>query len=321
MMLGIGLGALVYLGMSFYLGWGGLLEASALFDWRVLPALLMLSLANYVIRFAKWHYYLRRIHVPLLGVDSFLVFLAGLMLSITPGKLGEVIKAYLVKARIGTRVSVVAPVVFAERLTDVAALVVLSLAGGFALDVGRPAILAGGALTLVGLGVVSSRALVLSVLRRLEHLPAVGKNVERLEVAYDSASRLVAPRPLLVATGLSVVAWGAECLAYGLTISGFGVDVPLGAASFTYAVSTIIGALSMLPGGLGSTEASLTALSVELFGMTENVAGLAAIIVRASTLWFAVGVGAVALLVAGRRFGGVDLAGADAPEDDLSPGD
>jgi uncharacterized protein (TIRG00374 family) len=311
MMTGIAIGALVYLGLSLYVGWDGIRQAMSDFRWSLLPGLLALSLVNYGVRFLKWHYYLRRIDVPLDWGDSLLVFLAGLMFSITPGKLGEVVKAYLVRERLGTRVSVVAPVVLAERLTDVTALVVLSLSGALVFDYGRNVVLAGVAVTMVALVFVSSRRLVVGLLRRFSHLPKIGRNVERVEVMYESAAQLLGPVPLLFATALSVFSWGAECLAFAWTFAGFGEPVALGAASFTYAVSTIVGALAMLPGGLGLTEASLTGLSQQLFGVSEAVAGMAAIIVRVCTLWFAVAVGAVAVVLVGRRFGGVEMGSAD----------
>lgn len=308
MLVGVAVGGIVYLALSIYIGWEGLRLATSSFRWSFLPLLLALSLVNYGVRYLKWHYYLNRLDVPLPPYDSLLVFLAGLMFSITPGKLGEVAKAYLVKARLGTRVSVVAPVVLAERLTDVASLVVLSLWGALVFEYGRSAVLAGAVLTAAGLGFVSSRRLVIGTLGRFSHLPRVGGNIERIETAYGSAAKLLSPIPLAIATALSVLSWGAECLAFALTFAGFGRSVEIGAASFTYAVSTMVGALAMLPGGLGLTEASLTGLSQQLFGVGEGVAGMAAIIVRVCTLWFAVAVGALALALVGRRFEGVDLA-------------
>ncbi len=316
MVAGIVLGALVYLVLSFYMGWDGIRQAVAHFRWSLLPLLLALSLVNYGVRFLKWHYYLGRIDVPLKPLDSLLVFLSGLMFSITPGKLGEVVKAYLVKERLGTRVSLIAPVVLAERLTDVASLVLLSLWGALMFDYGRDAVLAGAVLTVGGLILVSSRRLTMGLLKRFSHLGRVGANIERLEIAYESAGQLLAPAPLAIATLLSVFSWGAECVAFAWTFAGFGHDVSVGAASFTYAVATLVGALAMLPGGLGLTEAGLTAMSQQLFGVGESIAGMAAIIVRFCTLWFAVAVGAIALALVGRRFGGVDLEAVDGESQD-----
>ena len=63
-------------------------------------------------------------------------------MAISPGKLGEVLKAVLVRGLVGTHVSRTASVVMAERLTDVAGLVVLGALGVTALPRG-PALLSG----------------------------------------------------------------------------------------------------------------------------------------------------------------------------------
>ncbi|MFW9810110.1 MAG: lysylphosphatidylglycerol synthase domain-containing protein, partial [Candidatus Thorarchaeota archaeon] len=55
--------------------------------WIVLPVMMGLSFLNYIIRYFKWQYYLRRINVHLSHTDSFSVFLAGFTLTTTPGKI------------------------------------------------------------------------------------------------------------------------------------------------------------------------------------------------------------------------------------------
>ena len=95
------------------------------FHWGAFAAALALALANYVIRFARWQFYLRRqdVHVPV--GDSALVFGAGLSLSITPAKLGELVKSYLLRELHDVPATRTAPIVVAERVTDLLALLVL----------------------------------------------------------------------------------------------------------------------------------------------------------------------------------------------------
>ena len=66
---------------------------------------------------------LRCLDIALPGTLSLRVFVAGFTMAISPGKLGEVLKAVLVRDLVGTPVTQTASVVMAERLTDVAGLV------------------------------------------------------------------------------------------------------------------------------------------------------------------------------------------------------
>ena len=120
----------VFIALTFYADAPRLAAALAAFQWQWLPLALAVTLANYVLSFARWHYYLRVIGVTNVPPrDSFLIFLSGFSLTMTPGKLGEVLKSFLLKARYGTPVSYSASIVVAERLTDVLGMVLLAAIG------------------------------------------------------------------------------------------------------------------------------------------------------------------------------------------------
>ena len=65
------------------------------------------------------------LHVRVETWLSLRIFLCGLVMSVTPGKLGEVLKAYLVRRHVGVPVTRTGPIVVAERVTDLLALVLL----------------------------------------------------------------------------------------------------------------------------------------------------------------------------------------------------
>ena len=123
----LGLGALVLLG---FVVMGDVEElAGHMRRWpmETLLGVLGLSLAGYGIRAARWSVYLRRLDIALPAGDSAHVFFAGMVGSITPGKVGEVIKSALLEKRHGIPVARTAPIVLAERVGDLLALVLLAL--------------------------------------------------------------------------------------------------------------------------------------------------------------------------------------------------
>ena len=107
------------------------------FNWYLLPLLLLLSFGNYISRFFKWEYYLKIIDVKLHKLDSLSIFMSGLIMSVTPGKMGELLKSYLVKQVNGTSISKTAPIVFAERATDFLSLTIMALIGAYFYDYGK----------------------------------------------------------------------------------------------------------------------------------------------------------------------------------------
>ena len=302
----LGLVVVVILGLLSDIGQVG--QSFSTFDWAMLPAVLGFTLLNYVLRWAKWDYYLRRMGMGRsVGYgDSALLFTSGMVMAVTPGKVGEVLKSYLLKRINGTPISASAPIVLAERVTDGLAMLLLM---GFGLTLYAPARLAFFALlalTAVGLLVLQSRALVLWISNLMLKLPYGQKIVPRLLTAYDSSQRLLSLRILLPSTLISLVSWFGECVAFYYVLRGLGVPASfllLQQATFVFAASTLFGLVSFLPGGLGVSEASSTGLLVLLIPMASGPATTATIIIRFCTLWFGVTLGAIALAIFGRRYG------------------
>ena len=108
---------------------------------------------------------------------------------------------------------------------------------------------------------------------------------------------MLALRPLLLLSFISVIGWGLECLGYYVVLEGFaGVEADILLCLFLWSTTTLIGAVSFLPGGLGATEGSLAVLATRLVeGVTAPVALASTLLIRACTLWFAVVVGGLSL--------------------------
>jgi uncharacterized protein (TIRG00374 family) len=291
-------GGVVFAGLALYGDVAKLRVAASGFSPSAVAAGFALAAGNYGLRVARWQYYLQCIDVSLPLGESTVVFLAGFVMSVTPGKVGEVFKSLLLYESRGVSIARTAPIVVAERLTDLIALVLLTALGSLAFEHGT-LVAAGGAVLVSGMVLVCAyRPLGEAILRLGERIGPIAKIAHKLREAYESLLTMLRPGPLLTGTAIAVMAWGLECAALYVIVHGFpGLRLSWDAAVFAYAASTIVGALAMLPGGLGVTEAGMTGLLQTLGGasMTKEVATAATILVRLATLWFAVGIGVVAL--------------------------
>ncbi|WP_428268423.1 lysylphosphatidylglycerol synthase transmembrane domain-containing protein [Haliangium sp.] len=295
----IAAGIAVLAGVSIYADTSALGDRLAGFGWWAFAAALALALLNYALRLVRWSLYLsaRGLVVPLrLQV---LVFLAGFALSITPGKLGELIKSYLLRESAGIPVTRSAPIVIAERVTDLIALLVLGVIGVAIYGVARGMVAAGALVIAAGLVVLAWPRLARAVIALVCRPRPLRRFEPRLLAMYGGLAALLRPRPLCWACGLGAAAWLAECVGFSLIANALpGADVPLALATLIYAATTIAGALSFLPGGLVVTEASMILLLVQASrGMDHTAAAAATILIRLATLWFAVLIGLVALAV------------------------
>ena len=270
------------------------------FDWALLPLILVGTVINYWLRWLKWDYYLRYLKLDR-DIDrstSGLIFTAGLVMSVTPGKMGEVLKSFLLRQRNGTPISRSAPIVLAERLTDGIAMLLLMGLGLTLYLPARPLFVILVLLTIIGIIIVQRQTLALAIIRMIARLPLGQRLAPRLETIYTTTAQLLHWRILLISTVISVVSWGFECLAFFWVLMGVGSTpswLLLLQATFIFAASTLFGLVSFLPGGLGASEVSSVGLLLALVGLSASAATTVTIVIRFCTLWFGVLLGVIAL--------------------------
>jgi uncharacterized protein (TIRG00374 family) len=292
--------ALVFAGLAMYGDVQELRSTARTFAPEAFALALALAAGNYALRVVRWHYYLGQIGVRLPVAESSVVFLSGFVMSVTPGKVGEVFKSLLLYESRGTSIARTAPIIVAERLTDLIALVGLITLGSFAFEKGA-VIALGSAVMVAGLILVCAyRPLGRFLLALTSRVPLLSKISPKLHEAYDALLEMTRPAPLLIGSAVAFAAWALECWSLYAVVHGFpGVHMSWDACVFAYSASTLAGAVAMMPGGLGVTEVGMTALLKTLGGaaMRPAVATAATMLVRICTLWFAVVLGAAALAV------------------------
>ncbi len=297
LILALALGVAVYLVLGLLSGFGRLSEALDGFDYALIPVILGLVSLSYVGRFLRWLYYLKVIKVSVpLGINA-AIFAAGLSMTISPGKLGEVLKSVFVRQATGAPVARTAPAVIAERATDGTGMVAWGFLGAFALDLGPGTMVAFLGVAIAGIVVLRSKRLSLLAERMLLKLPLLNRLAPHLHEFHASSNELLATRPLVVGTVISFLSWGLECLGVYLCAVGLGVDKPFLLVVFVFAVSSLLGVLSMLPGGIGAVEGGLIGQFVAVAGLPLNLAVALTFVIRLATLWFATLIGVAGLFV------------------------
>ena len=281
----------VFAGLAFYGDRSELLDQISSLPVAYWFIALGLALVNYVFRLVRWHYYLRALGVDVGFGTSAAIFMSGLSMAISPGRVGELAKSYFLREKADVPVAVSSAAVVAERVTDLISVLLLSLWG----------------LTLISYGWVVAVTVLLAVAvfmvalvspwgsDRLLRLPLPGRWKSFLITSRDSFRRVFSPKPLMVAMVLGLLAWFAEGCALWLVLDGMDASLPLEQAVSIYCVATLLGAITMLPGGLVGTEVGMVALLRQRELNPAQASG-ATFIIRVCTLWFAVAIGLLALL-------------------------
>jgi len=307
LLISIFLGVVVYAALTAIGDFREVARSFGEFRWELFPLILLVTCGNYGLRFVKWEYYLRQIGVVgLARRDSFLIFFSGLGMVVTPGKVGEWLKSYLLREVHGTPVMRSAPILLAERLTDSLALMFLAAVGVIFFGPEYWWVVTTIAIgSAIAIGVARHRPTALGLLGLLERLPFIGRFSPRFLELYESTYILMHPRAVALMTLLSIGSWAFEVAAFYLTVVGLGVDGSVETflkAAFILPIATLASAIVVIaPGGLGVAEGLLTTLSISLFGLPRGEATVATVIIRVATLWFGVAVGLISFGVLTRR--------------------
>ena len=303
-----GAALLLYFGLASWSDPGEVMAVVRGFSPRTAAAVAGLVLLGLALRALRWHLYTRVLGLGIPAGPSIVAFVAGFAFTATPGKVGEVVKSFLLKRRFGVPVASTAASLVVERVTDLLAMLALA-AGGLAaggLDAGGSAVglddasawvLIAGVLALgVAMAFLMHARFQRAVLGVVARVPGLARLARALPPLLDSSRQLLTPAPLVVGLALAIAAWSCEALALDRILDALGAEVTVGRAFFAFAAASLLGVLSMLPGGLGGFEATMVVLVGRGAAVDKSTAVAATLLFRLGTLWLVSLLGLLVLL-------------------------
>ena len=229
---------------------------------------------------------LEQIQVKLSIKDSFLLFLSGLALIISPGGTGQVIKSYFLKEKYGISISKSIPVILFERYYDlisVTALVMVSICIIFSFEAFIVSILA-----LIIIFIVSIILRKESLFTKFLSLQKKIMFTKQLEInereLYQSVKLLNNYSLVWKISVLTILITFWDGIAIYMGFLSFGMDIGYFEATQFYYTSLILGVMSLIPGGMGVLEGGFTVLSSKYLEMALAISII--IFIRLTTIWF-----------------------------------
>jgi uncharacterized protein (TIRG00374 family) len=279
------------IGLAATTGWDDIrAQLTALHLWQI-GVLLGLSLVNYGFRGLRWHLFARRLGLPTGLLQDLRHFVGGFAMSVTPGRVGELVRMRWLRRETGWAVERTAPLVLMDRASDLATMAII-LALGVAFGTGGIAfapVVVMGALTAA---FVATRPVLLAGAATMAHR-ATGlfpRLMARVRRAARSLAAISSVRASVAALALGLAGWGAEGVAFHLLLVWMGADIGLATAVAIFTFSTLAGGLTGAPGGVGGAEAAMIAL-LSLQGIPLDASIPATAVIRVTTLWFAIALG------------------------------
>lgn len=265
-------------------------QIQKLATWQI-AILLGLSLINYVLRGVRWHVFVRRLGLNLTLTQSLRHFLGGFAMSVTPGRLGELVRMRWIRRETGMAPEKSAPLVLMDRASDLAVMALILALGILAASNAPRGALPVAILALIAAFVATRPALLhFVVTRAYKIIGRAPRLFVRLRRASTSLAQFSHGPTLLAALLLGGVGWISEGAAFYYLMSWMGADISLATCVVIFVFSTLAGGLTGAPGGVGGAEAAMIALlSLEGIPLTMSIPATA--VIRLTTLWFAIVIG------------------------------
>lgn len=264
----------------------------------IMPALMAMALLSFFLRYLRWFYLLRRAGQAQPFCLGFCIYLSGFAYTATPGKVGELIRIRYLQ-RLGISHEQVLSAFIYERGWDLLVVLLLAMPG----MLGAPlfsllALFVGTVLLVLAILMKQPRWLVRSHARlRLYRCNRLYRLVRLLRRGIRGGLHWLGWQDMAVAAVLGLSAWTLTAMAFVWLVESLSPGLPRWALLSSYPLAMLAGAASMLPGGIGSTESVIVA-SLLWQGSSMATAVLAAVGIRFATMWFAVLLGMLAIMLA-----------------------
>jgi uncharacterized protein (TIRG00374 family) len=271
------------------------------------PFLLLLALLIYYLGFPlrglRWALLLRGAGTSVRLRDaSEIIFISWLVNCLVPAKLGDVYRAWLLRANFVVSLSRTFGTVFIERIFDLFAIVLLGLAAGFwsfrsGLSAEVQVVFA------IGIAIIVALAIGLFLIRNfgrrlMRRLPLPEKMVEFYD-RFEEGVFSIDARRLPILAILTVLIWATEAVRLYLVILALGFQLNLGisGAFFVALIASLLTAVPFTPAGLGLVELGVAGILIGLYNAPSHDAAAIVLVDRAISVLSVIVFGSIAYIV------------------------
>ena len=268
-----------------------------------LPLILFCFSVSIILRSTRQLLILRRIDINLSFKENLVLYAAGLVMTITPASLGQVIKSHYLLKYYNQPVSKTLPIVLVERYHDVFALVsfivIFVIINKIDILV-IPVTVIG--LLLLGATIIARQIQLLSYLQRLiSKISFLRKSLGDGSFIFNTTlSLLFTRRNVFYIWFVSMCAWFFEAVGILVSFEALNLNIDFGLSTAFGFSSILFGAISFIPGGLGVTEVSFVQI-LSNYGLEISASTAVILIIRLSSTWYSTIIGVVATKFISKR--------------------
>ena len=272
-----------------------------IFDFKTdyLPIILLLAPLSWIIVFFRWHFLLKNSNIIIPKKENFKIYMAGFAMSVTPGKVGELIKSQFLKSKYGVSRKNTLPIIISEYFYHMVGVLVVSIIGVYYFEFSLYIIILTSALIITTLTIISSETFFKKFVNLISKRNFLKKYVSPISDSHIIFKKSTRGKIFIISSGLSIAFWLTEVLIVYFVFLSFNIlNFEFFKIAAIYTTSLILGMLSFLPMGVGVVEGSLAGF-LNYEGIDISIALTLVILIRIFTRWYGVIVGLIFMKLIG----------------------
>ena len=269
------------------------------FKINYLPLILFFVSVSWIPLIIKWHLLLKNCEIDIPLKKSILVFFSGVAFEITPGQVGSLIKAQILKTSSNIPRTKTVPIIAVEKVYDLISAILASIIGIIILGI-EPYLIAIAILVLsVIFFFIYYRPASEIFFKRITKTKFFSKYIDNLSEFHAIFQKSTNVKIATICILLGVTYWFIISTAAYYILLAFDINVlDYLTVLAIYTTSILLGAISFIPAGIGITEGTIAGL-LTLNGIDVSTALILSVMIRVLTLWYSIGVGFISLKFTG----------------------
>jgi uncharacterized protein (TIRG00374 family) len=225
--------------------------------------------------------------------------MTGFAMSVTPGKVGELIKSQFLKSKYGVSRKNTLPIIISEYFYHMVGVLAVSILGVYYFEFSLYVIILTSALIITTLTIISSETFFKKFVNLISKRNFLKKYVSPISDSHIILKKSTRGKIFIISSGLSIAFWLTEVLIVYFVFLSFNIlNFEFFKIAAIYTTSLILGMLSFLPMGVGVVEGSLAGF-LNYEGIDISIALTLVILIRIFTRWYGVIVGLIFMKLIG----------------------
>ncbi|MCV0399661.1 MAG: flippase-like domain-containing protein [Nitrosarchaeum sp.] len=265
------------------------------FKLEFLPVIFILISISWFVLFLQWHLLLKNSGIFIPIRTSFSIYVSSFALGLIPGKMGDFIKAKILKDKFSVPISQTSGIIISEWFYTAIGLITLSMIGIFVFELGAYIGIVFGLLLVMLFALTKSDKLLDKIVRFSSKIKFASNFAKSLSDSFETVKNSTKAKIGVQASCLSITYWLIEACTVYLIMTALNVpEIKILEIIPMYSSAIILGFISFLPLGMGVVEGSFSGF-LNYYGLNLSIAITTVIIIRLFTRFYPVLIGFIAL--------------------------